>query len=96
MLPILVFFPACSCGKTEENVNREPSQFTVRFYTGTAETFNIPIQTVNEGELVRRPTDPTWSGHVFLGWYKERELVNLWVFTLDTVQSDMVLYARWV
>lgn len=99
MLPILVFFPGCSCSKEDDSMSTtNPNQFTVFFYTGTSETFNIPNQVVNEGNLVRRPDNPTWSGHVFLGWYEDTYNEGwqlLWNFNVNTVTKNITLHARW-
>ena len=95
LLPIVVFFPACSCNSNDNNTSKEPSYYTVRFYTNSGDTFNIPSQTVQEGELVRRPSDPTRTGYVFIGWYQDSALNIVWNFGIDTVKHDMTLYARW-
>jgi len=95
ILPIVVFFPACSCNETNNQPKREPLVFTVKFYTNSKDTFNIPNQSVQEGKLVRRPNNPIRSGYVFIGWYKDSQLVSLWSFELDTVTQDTTLYAKW-
>ena len=98
-MPILVFFPAC--GEQEDNSNigngivPAGTTYTVHFYTGTENTFNISNQTVNYGGLVRRPDDPTKTGHVFIGWYKDSACTEVWTFEIDVVTEDITLYARW-
>ena len=68
--------------------------FTVTFNSngGSAET----AQTVLDGGRVTRPTDPTRSGYVFAGWYKESSLTTLWNFATDTVTTNITLYAKWL
>ncbi|MBQ7351428.1 MAG: InlB B-repeat-containing protein [Clostridia bacterium] len=98
MLPMVVFFPGCSCGKYNESVqtNRyENLTYTVRFYTDSTESFNIANQTVKHGNLVRQPQTPTKTGYRFIGWYTDTSWQNVWVFELHTVEKDMTLYARW-
>ncbi len=70
------------------------NQYTVSFDSqgGSA----VPSQTVNHGGLVSVPTAPTWSGHIFVGWYKEVSCTNQWVFGTDTVTADRTLYAKWI
>jgi uncharacterized repeat protein (TIGR02543 family) len=99
LLPAMMFFPAC--GKEDNDGNNKPSgvpagtTYTVHFYTGTEDTFNISNQTIAYGGLVRRPDNPTRTGHVFIGWYRNIECTEVWTFEIDTVTSDMTLYAKW-
>ncbi len=56
-----------------------------------------------EGEMVRpgstltQPEAPKWSGHVFLGWYKDESCSEgqEFDFTKDTITQDTTLYAKW-
>ena len=99
IIPVMMFFPAC--GGDDESNNSSPgtipsdSTFTVHFYTGTEDTFNIASQTIAYRGLVRRPDDPTRVGYVFIGWYKDATCTEIWTFEVDLVVSDMTLYARW-
>ena len=95
MLPMVVFFPACSCGIGADEAESVPQEYTVRFYTGSTDTFNIPSQTLMEGSLVRKPSTPTRYGYEFIGWYKDQACTLLWSFEVDTVKSNVTLYARW-
>ena len=47
------------------------------------------------GSLLTRPIDPTADGYVFLGWYKDEKLAQLWDFDTDIIQENMTLYAGW-
>jgi len=55
----------------------------------------IEAQTVDHGELVIEPADPTKAGFTFGGWYKEAGCTNAWDFVTDTVTADVTLYAKW-
>ncbi|RAW15973.1 hypothetical protein DC345_10770 [Paenibacillus taichungensis] len=73
------------------------AKWTVNAYTinfesngGTA----VPDQSVDYGELVTAPTDPTKVGHSFAGWYAEPELDKAFDFNTSIVQ-DTALYAKW-
>lgn len=55
----------------------------------------VPLQTVNHGDLVTCPQDPTKAGYTFASWFREQGCVNAWVFGTDKVTSDIVLYAKW-
>jgi uncharacterized repeat protein (TIGR02543 family) len=47
--------------------------------------------------LVAKPdTNPTISGYVFKGWYKEAACINAWNFETDKVSENTYLYAKWV
>ena len=55
----------------------------------------VDAQTVDQGELVTKPTAPTKTGSTFAGWYKEPGCTNPWDFDSDTVTADVTLYAKW-
>ena len=52
-------------------------------------------QSVVAGQKVVKPDDPSASGWVFGGWYKEDTYVNLWDFDNDTVSEATTLHAKW-
>lgn len=53
-------------------------------------------QSIGEGGLVTKPTDPAVDGYYFRGWYKEAACTNAWDFANDAVGTeDVVLYAKW-
>lgn len=47
------------------------------------------------GGKILRPQDPTRSGYVFGGWYKDVNCKILWDFANDTVSDNITLYAKW-
>ena len=55
----------------------------------------VPSQTVQYGETVERPDNPTREGYRLIGWYSDIDLQSPWDFDTDTVQGNMTLYARW-
>lgn len=67
------------------------SGYTVRFDlnggTGTASE-----QKVQNGDTATEPTDPTWEGHTFAGWYNGNELWNFG----NKVTANMTLTAKWI
>lgn len=70
----------------------EPKRYSVTFDSqgGSA----VSSQTVTSGSKVAKPTDPTYSGHIFGGWFQEAACTNSWSF--DTaVSKDITLYAKW-
>lgn len=47
------------------------------------------------GQTAEQPADPTRSGYIFGGWYKEAGCENPWSFESDTVTAHLTLYAKW-
>lgn len=48
------------------------------------------------GTIIPQPANPTKSGYQFAGWYKDTALTQVWNFSVDTVGSNITLYAKWV
>lgn len=53
------------------------------------------------GYLVRyldaldQPTQPVKTGFVFGGWFTDPQFTNPWIFSTDTVDEDVTLFAKW-
>lgn len=56
----------------------------------------VPDQTVQYGELLQEPEEPTREGYRFNGWYRDLDRTKLWNFATDTVSGNMTLYAGWL
>ena len=67
------------------------------------------IDNYDYGSLITyMPYDPVRPGYTFGGWYKEKECLNKWDFTLDTLPEEIldvdgnvlyqetILYAKWI
>ncbi|MFF2179474.1 InlB B-repeat-containing protein [Lysinibacillus sp. NPDC058147] len=46
-------------------------------------------------ETMEAPSNPVKEGYAFEGWYKDKELKELWDFDQDVVKKDITLYAKW-
>ena len=68
------------------------STYTVTFNYNDGGITAPVTQEYGEGELIAKPTDPTYDGYTFHGWTYNGEL---WDFATDTVQGDMTLVADW-
>ena len=67
--------------------------YTVTFnlnYDGSTDT----TQSVTSGNAVSTPEVPTRDGYAFVGWYKEAECTNEYVFSTG-VTENITLYAKW-
>ncbi len=53
-------------------------------------------QVIKAGDTIAPFAEPKATGYVFGGWYKEPECKTAWNFDTDIVQSDIVLYAKWM
>ena len=51
--------------------------------------------TVASGSIISEPTSPAAEGYEFLGWHKDSEFTNAWIFATDTVTTNTTLYAKW-
>ncbi len=78
---------------TEEGTTPVPTYYTVTFDAnghGTAPA----AQTVEHGKTATKPADPTETGWVFGGWYKEAACTNAFDFSTP-ITADITLYAKW-
>lgn len=70
---------------------RKKVQYTVSFNCDGA----VQTQSVINGKTAVQPADPAKAGHVFLGWYADEALTELFAFETAVV-SDLTVYAKWV
>ena len=81
----------------KENTTLEPiyqkKQVTLEFNTNGGS--EVTSQTVESGQKVTRPEDPTKEGNFFINWYTDTTYAK--IFNFDTViKANTTLYARWV
>jgi uncharacterized repeat protein (TIGR02543 family) len=55
---------------------------------------NSTIMTYRDS-LAPAPEDPTRTGYSFAGWYREPEYIDSFNFSMDTIKSNLTLYAKW-
>ncbi len=55
----------------------------------------VGAETVNYGDLVPEPSEPTFVGRTFDGWFDAASGGNLWDFGADGATGDLTLYAQW-
>ena len=71
---------------------RDPG-FTISFDSrgGT----DVPAQNQMYGELLDVPEPPTREGYLFTGWYKDHACFEQWNVEIETIETDITLYAGW-
>ena len=90
LLPLLILFlVSCEDRKLDDNLTN------VIFYTGLNGSYVDTYFDVTVGDKIDPPEEPTRTGFSFLGWYKDIQYQTLWEFDVDTVESSLVLYAKW-
>jgi uncharacterized repeat protein (TIGR02543 family) len=70
--------------------------YTVTFDNMNGSQSIAYVQIVAGGTLINKPTDPTWEGYEFAGWYQDTNYSLSWDFSNDKVASDVRLYAKWI
>lgn len=70
-------------------------EFTVTYNSNGGSS--VLTETVLDGNLATEPTNPTYTGYVFDGWYTDDVIFeNPFDFYNDVVTSDLTLHAKWV
>lgn len=87
-LSIGFIFTACSEDKPIT------TQYTVTFDYNYEGAHTAITQTVNSGDTVQKPDDPTRGLYIFDTWYTEAACINEYEFT-TIVTEDITLYAGW-
>lgn len=54
----------------------------------------VASQTVVQGETATKPTDPTYGGYTFAGWYADSDFQTEYTFT-EPVMKNTTLFAKW-
>ena len=91
LMMFTVLFVSISCSQQESN--QDSGKYTVTFDTQGGSTI-APVS-VNPGNKVKQPADPTRSGFVFSGWYKDAAGKTVYKFTA-AVTGDIIIYAKWI
>jgi len=82
-----------SCKKIKDILYEK---YTVTFnlnYTGSPASTTVEVY---EGEKLKEPAKPTRDGWEFMGWFKNAAGTTEWNFATEVVNSEMMLYAKWL
>ena len=70
--------------------------YTVTYNYNDATPTITPVPNQTHGGTISAPTEPTWSGHTFGGWFKDDgTFSDPWVFATAKLMGDIDLYAKW-
>ena len=111
LLGLVALSLSCISATVAPIKNTEPSfdGYTVDFFNNylredvvlsngtSAKGNNVLYQSIEvmKNALVNKPVDPTRKNYEFQGWFKETECENEWNFAVDTVTSNLRLFAKW-
>lgn len=92
LLLFLMFFSLLIFTSCETRINTH----TVTFDYGTKDLENYSDE-IEKGQKITEPDEIVWPGYKFIGWYSNINLTEdfRWVFTIDVVNEDLTLYAKW-
>lgn len=68
--------------------------FTVTFESNGGSLIS-PLTNIESNALISEPNQPTKDGYVFIGWFKDSNFNNAWIFNADQVIDHITLYAKW-
>jgi uncharacterized repeat protein (TIGR02543 family) len=83
------------CDVKASGVITPQATYTVT-YNSMGGTYVAPKQVTANTLLAKLTTNPTYSLHVFVGWYKDFNCTTYWNFATDLVTGNITLYARWI
>ena len=77
---------------TLEDITKKNYDLTFNSMGGS----DVTSQSILYGNVANAPINPTKTGYIFVGWYKEADFTTKWNFSADTVTENTTLYAKWV
>lgn len=76
----------------------EPVNYEMTYSVVFASLGGSEVETVRDitrFAKITEPEAPTKDGFIFGGWYTDESYTSQWHFDKDTVQDNMILYAKW-
>ena len=68
------------------------NQYTITFDTDGGS--DVDSLSVDYGDTVTKPADPTRDGYTFDGWYSDKDFKTAWDFNTQ-ISDNITLYAKW-
>lgn len=78
-----------------EEYGKQAKEYNVRFYAMGGSDI-AAAEDVPADSKLQAPQDPEKLGYKFGGWYKDYQCKNQWDFDVDTVNGNIMLYAKWI
>jgi len=81
-------------GETSPNIYDPAVGFSVSYLNRDGSKYTtVPAE---RASLISAPAAPALTGYSFVGWYKDKVLLNPWNFAADTVVSNITLYPGYI
>ena len=72
-----------------------PTTYKVTYVASGAQFNYTDSTSYSKGDKIKEPTSiPTKTGETFIGWYKDSSYKTKWEFGVDTISSNITLYAK--
>jgi len=78
---------------TSDSVKLSLTRYTVTFNSNSGPS--VSSQTIICGSNATQPTNPTYTGYRFDGWYTTTGFSSIFSFTTTPITSSITLYAKW-
>lgn len=80
-------------GNENNGENDAPTKYTVTFDSCGGSL--VESKEATAGSTIAAPEQPQRNMFIFSGWYKDSAYAEAWDFAEDTVDRNLILYARW-
>lgn len=90
---VLVFMSISLIACSDRQIS--DTKFNVVFYVGRNASYVDTYFDVTINTKITAPEEPTKTGFLFMGWYKDISFNEAWDFDTDVVNSSIALYAKW-
>jgi uncharacterized repeat protein (TIGR02543 family) len=88
----VLILSGCNSSTGDDNNKGDVVSYTVTFNANGGSS--VESQKIENGKSISKPTDPTYEGFIFDGWYSDSSLTNEVTFPL-TITADTTIYAKW-
>lgn len=82
-----------ACGKANKTPEGEGAN-NIKYNVGQHAEFTPTTNSLNDGEMLQMPNEPTREGYTFGGWYKDKNFKQVYDFN-QPINNDTTLHAKW-